>query len=228
MLLNVVIPVRDEATTIAEVIQRVRAAQLPPDWQLGLIVVDDGSRDETPKIIAAHCGPDLLCLRHSSPQGKGAAVRTGFSSCTGDVVIIQDADLEYDPNDYGQMLQLMRDDAVQVVYGNRFKDGRPRGMSWMYYWGNRLLTRAANWLYESSLSDMETCYKALRLPVVQALKLTANGFEIEPEITAQILSLGIPIHEVPVSYNARSRRQGKKIRISDGWRALQVLWQLRT
>lgn len=227
MLLEIVIPAHNEADTLGELIDRIRCVRLPAGWDLRMIVVDDGSTDATPVVIASRAGEDLQVIRHNQAQGKGAAVRAGFGLCRGDAVIIQDADLEYDPNDYGALLEPIIAGRALAVYGDRFAQGRPAGMSRAYYVGNLLLTWLTNCLYGCRLNDMETCYKLMARDVFSRLELVSDGFEIEPELTVAIVKQGVAIEQVPVKYAARSRAQGKKIRARDGLRALFVLLQRR-
>ncbi len=236
MRLSVIIPVYNEAQTIAEILRRVRAVDLtvpigygPDDGasvqlERELVVVDDGSTDGTREIlhgVADH--PDVTVVLHETNQGKGAAVRTGLTHATGDVMLIQDADLEYDPRDYPSMLQPILEARSQVVYGSRFRGGPTKAMFFWHMVGNRFLTLVTNMLYDSILSDMETCYKVFTREVADQLDLKASGWGFDPEITAQILKQGYRIYEVPITYTGREFTEGKKI----GWRdGLTVLWTL--
>jgi len=236
MKLSVVMPVYNELDTVAEILRRVRAVDLAVNVGFGaesgsvvvldreIVVVDDGSTDGTGELLRQLQGQaDTLVVRHERNQGKGAAVRTGLEHATGDVVLIQDADLEYDPRDYPALLQPILENRSQVVYGSRFRGGPTRAMFFWHMIGNRFLTLVTNLLYDSILSDMETCYKVFTREVVDQLDLKASGWGFDPEITAQILKLGYRIYEVPITYTGREFHEGKKI----GWRdGLTVLWTL--
>lgn len=236
MKLSVVMPVYNELDTVAEILRRVRAVDLAVNVGFGaesgsvvvldreIVVVDDGSTDGTGELLRQLQGQaDTLVVRHERNQGKGAAVRTGLEHATGDVVLIQDADLEYDPRDYPALLQPILENRSQVVYGSRFRGGPTRAMFFWHMIGNRFLTLVTNLLYDSILSDMETCYKVFTREVVDQLDLKASGWGFDPEITAQTLKLGYRIYEVPITYTGREFHEGKKI----GWRdGLTVLWTL--
>jgi glycosyltransferase involved in cell wall biosynthesis len=223
--LSVVMPVYNEIRTLATVIERVRATQLP----LEIVIVDDGSRDGSREYLAElrdnrDQNADLVILFHEKNQGKGGAIRTGFLACTGDVVIIQDADLEYDPSDYRALLQPIVEGEADVVYGSRFShiDG-PVHHFW-HRWGNQLITRLSNWKSGRALTDVETCYKMIRHPLVQQIApaLVERGFGIELELTFKLARLpGVRFYERPVSYVGRSWAEGKKIGLKDG---LWALW----
>jgi glycosyltransferase involved in cell wall biosynthesis len=217
--LSVVMPVFNERSTIDEIITRVLAVPL----QIELIVVDDCSTDGTRDRLAdlqQHYGFTLLLQEHN--QGKGAALRRGFAAVTGDLVVIQDADLEYSPEEFPQLVELIVDGRADVVYGSRFL-GRHRVFLFTHYLGNRVLTLLTNVLYNTMLTDMETCYKVMRREVLQDLKLESNGFGIEPEMTAQIFKRGYRVYEVPITYDGRGYDEGKKIGWKDGVVALWVL-----
>jgi glycosyltransferase involved in cell wall biosynthesis len=189
-----------------------------------VVVVDDGSSDGTREILRDVDGESGVTVAlHEQNQGKGAAVRTGLRRARGDVMLIQDADLEYDPRDYPSMLQPILEGRSQVVYGSRFRGGPTKAMFFWHAVGNRFLTLVTNLLYDSILSDMETCYKVFTREVAEQLDLKASGWGFDPEITAQILKLGYRIYEVPISYTGREFNEGKKI----GWRdGMTVLWTL--
>lgn len=224
MKVSVIIPCYNERATIAKIIERVQAVGLASE----VLVVDDGSTDGTREILQAlPQGDGLRVVFHDHNQGKGAAVRTGFRNATGDVFVIQDADLEYDPRDYPALLRPIEEEISKVVYGSRFLGG-PRKT--MFFWNmiaNRTLTFITNLLYNSILSDMETCYKVFRAEVVRSIPLRAHGFEFEPEITAKVLKRGYRIYEVPISYNGREWYEGKKIRWVDAPLALWTLIKYR-
>lgn len=229
MKLSVVIPCFDEEATLPLILERVLAAP-PAEVMKEIIVVDDGSGDASATIArrfeAEHPGVvRLIQLPHN--RGKGAAVITGFRHATGDIVLIQDADLEYDPNDYPALLAKFADPAVAVVYGSRILGSRKRSYH-RYYWGGRLVTLATNLLYGTHLTDEPTCYKVFRRPVLDALELCSEGFEFCPEITAKVLRRGFRIHEVPIHYHPRSFAEGKKIGWRDGLRAIKTLLRYRT
>ena len=222
-LLSVVMPVYNERATIEEIIDRVLAVPL----RLELIVVDDGSRDGTRELL-----PELqkrygfkLFLQPKN-QGKGAALRRGFEGVTGDLLVIQDADLEYSPEEYPQLIELICQGRADVVYGSRFI-GRHRVFLFTHYLGNRALTLLTNILYNTMLTDMETCYKAMRASVIKSMTLRSNGFGIEPELTAKIFKRGYRVYEVPITYDGRGYEDGKKITWSDGVVALWVLLKYR-
>ena len=222
-LLSVVMPVYDECDTVEEIIRRVYAAPV----QTELIVVDDGSRDGTREILArlqAELGFKLLL--QESNQGKGAALRAGFREAAGDLVVIQDADLEYSPEEYPQLIELICQGRADVVYGSRFL-GRHRVFMFSHYLGNRIVTLLTNVLYNTMLTDMETCYKVMRADIVRGLELKSNGFGIEPEITAKIFKRGYRVYEIPITYDGRGYQQGKKITWRDGIVALWVLLKYR-
>jgi glycosyltransferase involved in cell wall biosynthesis len=221
--LSVVMPVYNERDTIDEIIERVLAVRL----KLELIVVDDRSTDGTWDRLQTLRGDGrFLLLRHERNQGKGAALRTGFTHVTGDIVVIQDADLEYSPEEYPDLIDLIVKGRADVVYGSRFL-GRHRVFLFTHYLGNRLLTLVTNILYNTMLTDMETCYKVMRAEVLQSFTLRSNGFGIEPELTAKIFKRGYRVYEVPITYDGRGYEQGKKITWRDGVVALWVLLKYR-
>jgi glycosyltransferase involved in cell wall biosynthesis len=189
-----------------------------------VIVIDDLSTDGTNDLLQPlQQEPDITVITHERNQGKGAAVRTGLNAASGDIIIIQDADLEYDPRDYVSLLRPILEKRSQVVYGSRFRGGPTRAMFFWHMVGNRFLTLVTNVLYDTILTDMETCYKMFTREVANRLQLRENGWGFDPEITAQILRLGYRIYEVPISYTGREFTEGKKIGWQDG---LRVLWTL--
>ncbi len=225
MKLSVIIPIYNERATLEEIIKRVRAVD-PVDKEI--ILVDDGSFDGTEKILDnLEENANLKILRHSHNRGKGAAIITGLTLAQGDITLIQDADLEYDPREYPQLLEpFEKGPAVQVVYGSRILKGNARS-SFAFYWGGRMLSFITNFLYNSRVTDEPTGYKAFRTELLKQLKLESSGFEFCPEVTAKILLRKIPIHEVPISYSPRSWVEGKKIHWTDGLRAIKVLLKYR-
>jgi glycosyltransferase involved in cell wall biosynthesis len=222
-LLSVVMPVYNERNTIDEIIRRVLAVPL----RIELIVVDDGSKDGTREILGelAKELPFRLILQPKN-GGKGAALRRGFEEVTGDLVIIQDADLEYSPEEFPELIELICQGRADVVYGSRFL-GRHRVFLFTHYAGNRLLTLITNVLYNTMLSDMETCYKVMRTEVLRSMTLESNGFGIEPEMTAKIFKRHYRVYEVPITYDGRNYDEGKKITWRDGVVALWVLLKYR-
>ncbi len=222
-LLSVVMPVFNERTTIDEIIRRVLAVEIRTE----LIVIDDCSTDGTSEILVAlQKELGFTLLRQSRNQGKGAALRRGFEAVTGDLMIIQDADLEYSPEEYPQLIELICQGRADVVFGSRFL-GRHRVFLFSHYLGNRLLTVATNILYNTMLTDMETCYKAMRVDVLRSMTLRSDGFGIEPEITAKVFKRQYRVYEIPITYDGRGYHEGKKITWRDGIVALWVLLKYR-
>src|SRR3990167_3330217 len=222
-LLSVVMPAYNERTTIEEIVRRVLAVGM----RIELIVVDDGSGDGTREILSRLAGelPIKLVLQPAN-AGKGAALRRGFKQVTGDLVIVQDADLEYSPEEYPDLVQLICEGRADVVYGSRFL-GRHRVFLFTHYVGNRLLTLITNVLYNTMLTDMETCYKVMRTEVLRSMTLESDGFGIEPELTAKIFKRHYRVYEVPITYDGRNYDEGKKITWRDGFVALWVLLKYR-
>ena len=226
MKLSVIIPVYNEEGTIREILNRVRAVDVGMEKEI--IVVDDGSRDGTRRILQEEAVKgDIRVVYHPHNRGKGAAVRTGIEHAQGDFIIIQDADLEYEPGDYPKLLEPLLAGEADVVYGSRFLGGHEKAMVSLHRIGNRFLTAVTNLLYGSSLSDMETCYKVFRAEVIKSIPLVSDRFEIEPEITAKLLKRGYRIREVPIRYKGREFHEGKKISWKDGFGALWTLLKYR-
>jgi glycosyltransferase involved in cell wall biosynthesis len=221
-LLSVVMPVYNERTTIEEIIRRVLAVPL----RIELIVVDDGSKDGTGERLKELQAALRFTLVQQPNGGKGAALRRGFQEVTGDIVVIQDADLEYSPEEFPQLIELICRGKADVVYGSRFL-GRHRAFMFAHYVGNKFVTLVTNILYNTMLTDMETCYKAMRVDVLRSMTLKSNGFGIEPEITAKIFKRGYRVYEVPITYDGRGYDQGKKITWRAGFDALWVLVKYR-
>lgn len=225
MKISVLIPAYNEARTIKRCLEAVYTRNLERD--LELIVVDDGSKDGTYEAAIAAIKPGSRVIKHENNSGKGSAIRTALAAATGEVVLIQDADLEYDPADYAALLKPIEDGKAEVVYGSR-KRGNENGRSYSrYYWGGQLLSWWTNFLYGSSITDEATCYKVFKTSLLRALDLHCRGFEFCPEATAKVLRRGVAIVEVPISYTPRSIQEGKKIRWTDGAVHLWVLLKLR-
>jgi glycosyltransferase involved in cell wall biosynthesis len=227
MKVSILIPVYNEFRTFAQVLERVCRAPLPAGCSKEIIVIDDGSTDGTTEMLAAYTpsGP-IAVHRTIGHSGKGAAIRTGIGLASGDIVLIQDGDLEYDPNDYARILEPIVRGQADIVYGSRFL-GKPAAMALRNRIANRILTAVANLLYAARLTDEATAYKAFRTPVLRQIHLVCRRFEFCPEVTAKARRLGYRIREVPVSYNARGIAEGKKIRARDGFEALWTLVKYR-
>ncbi|MHC4235393.1 MAG: glycosyltransferase family 2 protein [Planctomycetota bacterium] len=230
--LSIVVPVYNEEETVATLLDRVVAAPLPRSvGELEVVVVEDGSSDGTwaqvsewqPTARADQVSVEVQRLQHELNRGKGAGLRTGFAGATGDIVLVQDADLEYDPSEYPILLQPILDGLADVVYGSRFLGGPHRVLFFWHYLGNRFLTLISNMLTDLNLTDMETCYKVFRSDVLRQLELVSNRFGIEPEITAKVSRVDCRIYEVPISYHGRTYAEGKKI----GWRdGVSAIWTI--
>jgi glycosyltransferase involved in cell wall biosynthesis len=221
-LLSVVMPVYNEKNTIEEIIPRVLAVPL----RIELIVVDDGSTDGTRDLLTALNQKYPFKLISQKNGGKGNALKRGFQEVTGDLVVIQDADLEYSPEEFPELISLICEGRADVVYGSRFL-GRHRVFLFTHYAGNRLLTLITNVMYNTMLTDMETCYKVMRTEVLRSFSLESDGFGIEPEMTAKIFKRGYRVYEIPITYDGRGYEEGKKITWRDGVVALWVLLKYR-
>jgi glycosyltransferase involved in cell wall biosynthesis len=224
MKLSVVVPVYNEIGSIAELLKRVKATRLAHE----IIVVDDGSQDGTRELLRKLDGKaGVRVLLHDRNRGKGAAVRTGLSAATGEILLIQDADLEYDPRDYAELLRPIQEGLAEVVYGSRFLGGPRRAAMFWHMVANQILTLMTNILYDTILSDMETGYKVFRRKVVDGMVLRSRGFDFEPEFTAKVLKRRYRIYEVPISFNPRDYSQGKKIKLADAFTAVWTLLRYR-
>jgi glycosyltransferase involved in cell wall biosynthesis len=220
MKISVIIPVYNEVNTIHEILCRVHATGIPDE----IVVVDDASSDGTRQLLQKMSSEnEYQVLFHERNQGKGAAIRTGITHSTGDLIIIQDADLEYDPRDYPALLKPIQEGIADAVYGSRFLGGPRRPTMFWHMVANKILTLITNVLYDNILTDMETGYKVFRREVIQGLSLRASRFDFEPEFTAKILKRKTRIYEVPISFNPRDYSQGKKIKLRD---AFQAVWTL--
>lgn len=222
MKLSVVVPCYNELGTIGRVVEAVRRS---PIQDLEIIIVDDCSTDGTRDLLQSQIEPLVdQVIYHPKNRGKGAALRTGFAAATGDIVVVQDADLEYDPQEFPLLIEPILNGKADVVFGSRFMGGRPHRV--VYFWhmvGNKFLTLLSNMLTNINLSDMETCYKAFRREVIQSIRIQENRFGFEPEITAKVAKAGCRIYEVGISYYGRTYKEGKKIGWKDGFRAIYCI-----
>ena len=224
MKLTVLMPVYNEMNTIEEILRRVQDMQLADE----ILIVDDGSVDGTRDLLKQLDGQGAIrVILHEKNRGKGAAVTTGMKAATGDVMLIQDADLEYDPRDYPELLRPIEEDIADVVYGSRFLGGPRRPAMFWHMVANKLLTLITNILYDNILTDMETGYKVFKREVVQDLNIKAQSFDFEPEFTAKIMKKKVRIYEVPISFNPRDYSEGKKIKLSDAFVAVWTLFKYR-
>ncbi len=224
--LSIIIPVYNEKATLGEVISRVQNVDLPLEKEI--ILIDDASTDGTREVIEHLPEENVVVVFHDKNQGKGAALRSGFAKASGEIVLIQDADLEYDPGEYPKLLQPILDGRADVVYGSRFVGSEAHRV--LYFWhmmGNRFLTLLSNMFTNLNLTDMETCYKVFRKEVLEQISIKENRFGFEPEITAKISRLGCRIYEVGISYSGRTYEEGKKIGVLDGVRALYCIVKYR-
>jgi glycosyltransferase involved in cell wall biosynthesis len=226
--LTILMPVFNEARTIQEIIKRVWAAPLN-GANKELIIVDDGSTDGTREVLQKlHLKEKQKVYFHAQNMGKGAALRTALHYAKGDIIIVQDADLEYDPNEYADLLRPVLEGRADVVYGSRLTGGKvARAFNFWHYLGNKLLTFITNLLYNATLSDMETCYKVFRADVIKNMQIKTNRFDFEPEITAKILKRRYKLYEMPISYYGRDFSEGKKISWRDGFSAIWALVKFR-
>jgi len=222
MKLSVIIPVYNEKNTLSEIIDRVQKVGLEKE----IILVDDCSSDGTRELLPSFTAQNIKVVLQEKNQGKGAAIRRGIEEASGDYVIIQDADLEYDPQEYIKLILPIIEGKAQVVYGSRFL-GAHKFSTLSHFLGNKMLTWLTDLLYESALTDMETCYKLIPAKLIKSIPLRANRFDFEPEITAKILKRGIKIREVPISYRGREFAEGKKISWIDGFAAIWALLKYR-
>jgi dolichol-phosphate mannosyltransferase len=227
MKVSILIPVYNEFLTLPLVLQRVLAAPLPEGCEKEVVIIDDGSTDGTTEMLAQYTDSPLVVVHHSIVNfGKGAALRVGIAKSSGDFLLVQDGDLEYDPRDYMKILEPLVSGRAKIVYGSRFANS-VRGMKWRNWMANKLLTLAANWLYNARITDEATAYKAFAREVIDAVDLRCLRFEFCPEITAKARRLGYRIVETPISYNPRGILEGKKIRWQDGVEALWTLIKYR-
>lgn len=220
--LSVIMPVYNEERTLLDIIEKIKSINIEKE----LIIVDDGSNDKTKQILDNFKNSSIKIIRHLYDKGKGTAVRTALEYIDGDIVIIQDADLEYDPGDILKLLKPVKEGKAEVIYGSRFT-GERRNMFFWHFIGNQFLTFLTNVLYNTTLSDMETGYKLIKTSILKNLNLKCKRFEFEPEVTAKILKKGIRIYEVPISYAGREYHQGKKITWKDGIPAILTLLKYR-
>ncbi len=229
--LSILIPVYNEERTILEILEKVKQVRLIRQLQKEVVIVDDASSDESERLInqfiKENSSLEIIYYRQSKNQGKGAALHKGIELATGDIIIIQDADLEYNPNEYNRVIRPILDGFADVVYGSRFVGNDPHRIMYFFHrYGNAFLTWVSNLFSNLHLTDMETCYKAFRADIIKSLKLKEKRFGFEPEVTAKIAKIkGIRIYEVGISYYGRTYKEGKKINWKDGFRALWVIFR---
>ncbi len=227
--ISIIIPAYNEAPTIRQLVERILAVDFKIAYEI--IIVDDHSEDRTPEIaraLGSESAGKVKILRNEVNQGKGYSIQRGFTQATGDIVIVQDADFEYNPQEIPKLLQPLLDGQAQVVYGSRFLKGdRPDGMAFPNYVANKFLTWLTNALYGCKLTDMETCYKLVKRDILESLNLTARRFDFEPEISSKLTLKGIAIMELPITYHGRTAAQGKKIKARDFFMAIEVLFKNR-
>ncbi len=229
--LTIIVPAYNEGRNIGALLDRVLAVRLPYGIGREIIVVDDGSADDTYKVadnyVKTHPQEPLRLLRHERNRGKGRAIRTALEYAAGDYLIIQDGDLELDPNDIAVLLRVLVDGDYEVIYGSRFLDKRNEVLYKRFYWGGRLVSLVANLLYGQNITDEPTCYKLFRAEVMKRIRLRCERFEFCPEVTAKVSKLGIKIHEEPIHYTPRTLEEGKKLRWTDGVKAVWTLLKYR-
>lgn len=225
--ISILIPVFNEANTLKAILKKVEETNFC-GLEKEIILIDDCSTDGTRDILKELGEDKYKILYHEKNMGKGAALRTGLEHATGDIVVIQDADLEYDPADYESLIKLILDGKADAAYGSRFLSGKLSGSFMLTHWlGNKLLTLITNILYNATLTDMETCYKAFKTEFIKGLKIESDRFDFEPEITAKILKKGARLYELPISYYGREHSEGKKITWKDGFQAVWALVKFR-
>lgn len=233
MKLSIIIPVYNEEKTIGRILSIIKNLKLSSKIEKEIIIIDDGSTDATFQIIKEEKSKDIKIFKHEKNLGKGVAVRTGFKNSTGEFIIIQDADLEYNPNDYEKLLLPILEHKTQIVFGTRLKDyplkfwGKNKTVLPTHLLANKFLTFLTNILFGSNLTDMETCYKVFKKSVISEIKLKCNRFDFEPEFTAKVLKKGFKILEIPIVTNPRSYSEGKKIGFFDGLMAIWTLLKFR-
>ena len=225
MKLSVIVPVYNEIATLETLLDRINRVALNVEKEI--IVIDDGSTDGSRELVKALAADGTITARfHERNIGKGGAIRTGIEAVTGDIIIIQDGDLEYDPSDYRKLIQPIIDGTARAVYGSRILGNNPRSYV-RFYWGGRVLSFLANRIYDTRITDEPTCYKVFETGLLKSMALECTGFEFCPEVTAKLSRMGIRIKELPISYTPRSIKEGKKIRWTDGVIAIWTLWKYR-
>ncbi len=226
--LSIVIPVYNEKDNISRILAEIEKVTLIEEIQKEIVIIDDCSTDGTREILKEQFSDTYTVLFHDKNYGKGKAIRTGLEKVTGDYVIIQDADLEYDPKDYNTILRKILEEKAEVVYGSRrLLRSNKKHSGFLYFVGGEFLTRITNMLYKTKITDEATCYKCVKTSLIKDLDLKCERFEFCPEVTAKIAKRGVKIHEVPITYNPRSKKEGKKIRLKDGVDAVKTLVKLK-